>query len=747
MSSRGMWLGRAEETLRARALSLGVLLVLGVFLLPTGLQAQTRSAADVRAEAVERQMTDAERLQLLHGVMPIPQFFPDGAGIPSDIPVTAGFVRGIARLGVPNLVETDASLGVANPMQIRVGDTATALPSGQALAASFNPALLYEAGVVIGSEASAKGFNVLLGGGVNLARDPRNGRNFEYLGEDPWLAGTLAGAAIAGTQSQHVMSTIKHFAVNDQETQRDTLDVHIDEAALRESDLLAFEIAIEKGAPGAVMCAYNLVNGHPACNHPALLTEVLKKDWRYPGFVMSDWGAVDDVYAINAGLDQESGEQLDATVWFDAPLRQAIGQGTVSHGRISDAVRRILRSMYTLELDQHHEAVPVDYQAHAGLTRRAATEGIVLLKNNGVLPLDSALKSVLIVGGHADLGVLSGGGSSQVTPMGAAPTIIPVEVTGGMKYMGRQLYMPSSPLRALQSAMPETHFAYVSGYDVATAVAHAERVDLVIVFATKWQVESRDTGSLSLPEGQDELIHALSQANPRTLVVLETGNPVSMPWLANVQAVVEAWYPGQEGGLAIADILTGVFNPSGRLPITFPLDVGQLPRPSIPGFGLPYKSAVSIDYSEGAFVGYRWYAREDRKPLFPFGYGLSYTQFAMDQLRVQQSTDAHRRPTLSAEVTVSNRGKRTGDVTAQVYVASALTRGTRRLVGYVRLTLTASETRVATLEIDPRLLAQWSPRTHQWHMPAGHYDFVLANSATEPGPSVSLTLPAMHLSP
>jgi beta-glucosidase len=735
--------------LRARALPIDLLLLFAVFLLPTGLHAQAhnRSAADVRAEAVERQMTDSERLQLLHGIMPIPQFFPDGATIPSDIPVTAGFVRGIAGLGVPNLVETDASLGVANPMQIRAGDTATALPSGQALAASFNPALLYEAGVVIGSEASAKGFNVLLGGGVNLARDPRNGRNFEYLGEDPWLAGTLAGAAIAGTQSQHVMSTIKHFAVNDQETQRDTLDVHIDEAALRESDLLAFEIAIEKGAPGAVMCAYNLVNGHPACNSPMLLNEVLKKDWRYPGFVMSDWGAVDNVYAINAGLDQESGEQLDATVWFDAPLRQAIGQGTVSHGRISDAVRRILRSMYTLELDQHHEAVPVDYQAHASLTRRAATEGIVLLKNNGVLPLDSALKSVLIVGGHADLGVLSGGGSSQVTPMGVAPTIIPVEVTGGMKYMGRQLYMPSSPLRALQSAMPATRFAYVSGYDVATAVAHAERVDLVIVFATKWQVESRDTGSLSLPEGQDELIRALSQANPHTLVVLETGNPVAMPWLDNVQAVVEAWYPGQEGGLAIADILTGVCNPSGRLPITFPLDVTQLPRPFIPGFGLPYKSAVSIDYSEGAFVGYRWYAREKQTPLFPFGYGLSYTQFSMDKLRVQQSTDAHRRPMLSAEVTVSNRGKRAGDVTAQVYVASALTLGTRRLVGYERLTLTASETRVTTLEIDPRLLAQWSPRAHQWNMPAGQYDFVLANSATESGPSVSLTLPAMNLSP
>jgi beta-glucosidase len=316
-----------------------------------------------------------------------------------------------------------------------------------------------------------------------------------------------------------------------------------------------------------------------------------------------------------------------------------------------------------------------------------------------------------------------------------------------MKFMGRQLYMPSPPLRALQVAMPSTHFAYASGYDVDAAVAYAKQVDLVIVFATKWQVESMDAGSLTLPEGQDDLIHALVQANAHTMVVLETGNPVAMPWLSDVSAVVEAWYPGQEGGFAIADILTGAINPSGRLPMSFPHDVDQLPRSTIPGFGLPYKTATMIDYFEGADVGYRWYSRMEKEPLFSFGYGLSYTQFTMDHLSIKHRLGPHRQPVLSADVQVTNRGQRAGDVVAQLYVASASTHGKRRLAGYVRLSLKPSETRIATVNIDPRLLACWNVSTHQWLIPAGKYDFVLANSATDQGPSVTLPLSAAYLSP
>jgi beta-glucosidase len=291
-------------------------------------------------------MTDAERFQLLHGVMPLP--LPGLPPPPASVKPTAGYIAGIPRLGIPDLLETDASLGVTNPLQLRSGDVATAMPPGLALASSFDPQLAELAGSTVGAEVRAKGFNVLLGGGVNLARDLRNGRNFEYLGEDPLLAGTLAGAAIAGTQSQGVVSTVKHFALNDQETLRQSLDARIDEAGLRESDLLAFQLAIERGQPGSVMCAYNKVNGYDACGNNWLLNEVLKSDWKYKGWVMSDWGAVHDVSYFGKGLDQQSGEQLDAKVWFDSPLQQEVTAGgiraTMRSGRLSH--RGVLLSRY-----------------------------------------------------------------------------------------------------------------------------------------------------------------------------------------------------------------------------------------------------------------------------------------------------------------------------------------------------------------------------------------------------------------
>ncbi|MET0374839.1 MAG: glycoside hydrolase family 3 N-terminal domain-containing protein, partial [Rhizorhabdus sp.] len=281
-----------------------------------------------RAAATEAQMTDDERFQLLYGVMPfnIPGLAQIDPARIKGIPAVAGYVKGIARLGVPDLLETDASLGVANPMQLRQ-DQATALPSGLALAASFDPGLIHEGGRMIGAETRAFGYNVLLAGGVNLARDPRNGRNFEYLGEDPLLAGVMGGESIRGIQSQGVISTIKHLSLNAQETNRATLDARIDEAGHRESDLLAFEIAIERGEPGSVMCAYNLVNGAHSCGNDHLLNTVLKRDWGYKGWVMSDWGAVGDVSFFNAGLDQQSGAQLDKQIWFGEPLKREFAAG------------------------------------------------------------------------------------------------------------------------------------------------------------------------------------------------------------------------------------------------------------------------------------------------------------------------------------------------------------------------------------------------------------------------------------
>jgi beta-glucosidase len=699
--------------------------------------------ADQRAAATEAKMTDAERFGLLHGilavVLPIPGMAP--LKIPDDIKPTAGYVEGVPRLGIPALVESDASLGVANPLQLRTGDVATAMPSGLAAAASFNLALASRAGAVIGNEARAKGINVQLAGGANLARDPRNGRNFEYLGEDPLLAGLMAGASIRGIQSEGVISTLKHFALNDQETLRNSLDARIEEAGLRESDLLAFEIALEQGQPGSVMCAYNQVNSSYACGNDFLLNKVLKGEWAYKGWVMSDWGAVHDVSYFSLGLDQQSGSQVDKQIWFDGPLQAEVAAGRVNKARVSDAVRRILRSLYAVGADRPRSESVIDYTAHAKIARESAVEGIVLLKNDGVLPLAATTKSIIVIGGHADIGVMSGSGSSQVTPYGAASTMIPVGGTGMMGGFMRQLIMPSSPLKALQAELPAARIEYDSGYFPENAAAIASHADVVIVFATQWQSEGSDAGSLTLPEAQDELISKVARANPNTIVVLETGNPVRMPWLNEVKAVVEAWYPGQEGGVAIADVLMGIVNPSGRLPVTFPVEEQQNPRPQIPGLGLPEGSPVNVNYSEGSDVGYRWFASKGIKPLFPFGYGLSYTQFEMTSFRLTNA----KVPVV--KLRVRNTGSMPGATVSQIYLVSAADRAVRRLVGFSKSALSPGESRDVSITIDPRLLASWDMDNSRWKVTRGKYVFAVGDSADALGATAELELKMRTIRP
>ncbi|OAN62289.1 beta-glucosidase family protein [Sphingomonas sp. TDK1] len=690
--------------------------------------------ADARARATEAKMTDDERFQLLHGIMPIA--FPGTPPLPrADLKPTAGWIPGVPRLGIPDLYETDASLGVANPLQLRKGDYSTALPSGLALAATWSPELAFKGGAVAGNETRQKGFNILLAGGVNLARDPRNGRNFEYLGEDPLLAGRLAGASIRGIQSQKVVSTIKHFALNDQETLRNTIDAQIDERPFRESDLLAFQLAIEDGKPGSVMCAYNRVNGDYACGNDFLLNQVLKRDWAFPGWVMSDWGAVHDVSYFAKGLDQQSGAQLDKQVFFDKPLRAEVAAGRVPMERVRESVRRILRSLYAVGADAPLAEGAIDEAAHAADARAVAAAGIVLLKNEGdVLPLAGA-KSVAVIGGHADLGVLSGGGSSQVTPKGPV-TVLPLGGRGMMGPWARQLYMPSSPLRALAAAMPGAKVEYDSGYDLAAATAFAKQSDVVIVFATAWSSEGSDF-SMTLPEGQDALIAAVAAANPNTIVVLETGNPVKMPWLGKVKAVVEAWYPGQEGGAAIADVLTGKVNPSGRLPISFPADETQLPRAEIPGWGQPEGAPGTVRYPEGAEVGYRWYAGKGLKPLFPFGHGLSYTRFEQSGLQLRGGSQP------SATVTVRNTGKVAGAEVVQLYLVGRGATEVHRLAGFARIALAPGEQRTVSIPIEPKILADWTAQG--WRVPAATYRFVSAPSAMAAGLEASIALPARAL--
>ena len=363
------------------------------------------------------QMTEPEKLSLVHGAIAAPW---GHAPKPAGSIGSAGYVAGVPRLGIPPLQETDAELGVANPGNVRPGDTATAMPSDLALASTWDTDLARLQGRAVGAEARAKGFNVLLGGTANLIRDPRGGRNFEYFSEDPLLTGLMAGGAIEGAQSRGLISTIKHFALNAQETARVVLDARIDPAAMRESDLLAFEIAIERGRPGCVMCAYNQVNGVYCCENDWLLTSVLKADWRYPGFVMSDWGAVHStVRAAMAGLDQESGEQLDTRNFFAGLWRGRSRTAKSRKARLDDMARRILTSIFAYGLaDDDRRTRSADFGSSDRTALAIEREGAVLFRNEGLLPLSADTRRILVIGAHADRGAPSGGGSSQVVPRG-----------------------------------------------------------------------------------------------------------------------------------------------------------------------------------------------------------------------------------------------------------------------------------------------------------------------------------------
>lgn len=703
--------------------------------------AATTTAATARANAILARMTLDEKLSLVHGIFPPLAKAPaKGELIPS-----AGHIDGIPRLGIPTLRESDASLGVANQVEQRKGDVATALPSSLATAASFDPEIARTGGAMAGAEARAKRFNVLLAGGVNLTRDPWNGRNFEYLGEDPLLAGRMAGASIAGVQSNNIVSTVKHFVLNAQETGRMVLDARIPGAALRESDLLAFEIAIEQGRPASVMCAYNKVNGDWACENAHLINDVLKRDWHYPGWVMSDWGAVHSTEkAALAGLDQQSGQELDKAPYFDAPLRAAVAAGRVPMARIDDMVRRYLVGL--IETGAMDVAMPAaaetpPYAAHADVAQRAAEAGIVLLKNEGdILPIARTAKKIVVIGGAADLGVLSGGGSSQVRSVGGVPIEIPLS-RGPASSFVRITYHNSAPLAALRKALPGAEISFLDGRNLNANVAAAKTADLAIVFATQWTTEAEDAPDLYLPNNQDALIEAVAAAQPRTAVVLETSGPVLMPWIDKVPAVVEAWYPGQRGGEAIANILTGRVNPSGRLPITFPVAASQAPRPAPVGLDLMHSAAAAasanpgapgkplgsfpVEYPEGSDVGYRWYEKKAQVPLFPFGHGLSYTQFAYRNLSVTGGANA----TVSFDVT--NTGRVAGADVPQFYIGSP--RGDRpmRLAGFQRVTLKPGETRRVTLTAEPRILADYDTRQPGWRIAAGSYPVAIGHDATD----------------
>lgn len=691
-------------------------------------------SADQRADLLLGRLTLEQKVQLLHGTGDPHTGAPDPHA--SEGNGGSGYVPGFPEYGLPGIQMDDSAYGVA--YSAGNGRYSTALPSNLALAATWDTETAETYGALIGRELRDQGYNMSLGGGVNLTREPRDGRTFEYQGEDPLLAGTMVGHLIRGVQSTHVIGDIKHFAVNDQESGRHAVSSEISERAMRETDLLAFQIGIETGDPGAVMCAYNRVNGSYACENSFLLHDVLKGDWKYPGFVVSDWLATHSTeQAFRAGLDQEE----PGNTFFGPELLKAVQSGKIRTTELNEHVHRVLRSIFASGVvdDPAKKQVP-DGLRGAAIARSVAQKAIVLLRNqDNILPLDSQrVHTIAVIGQNADRSMISGGGSAQVDPpQGNAIGDIPEKERS--QDWQKAVWFPDAPLAAIKAALPNTEVRFDSGVDPVKAAAVARGADVALVYAYQWQAEGVDLPTLALPDHQDRLITELARANPHTVVILETGGPVLMPWIAEVAAVVESWYSGTMGATAVADVLIGAVNPSGKLPVTFPLADSDLPHPKLvqppPASqedwtdpdamsrrllaGLP---SFPTRYDEGLEVGYKWYDAERKPVLFPFGFGLSYTAFAYSDLVVVSEGE-----TVTVTFTVKNMGRREGSETAELYTTMPSNSGEppKRLVGWVKLSLQPGQTSRPTLVLPRTRFAMWDQPKHSWSIAAGSYSVLL----------------------
>lgn len=697
----------------------------------------TALTPDQRAELVLKQLTLDEKILLIHG-----QGSPFGE---PDNPNTYlsnggdGFSLGVPRLGIPPLQMIGSAYGVRFSGQN--GRYSTALPSDLALSASWDEKAACDYGALIGREERAQGYNMSLAGGVDLARELRNGRTFEYQGEDPILAGTMVGQRVRCEQAQHILGELKHFAVNDQETGRSYVNSIIGKRALRETDLLAFEIGNEIGHPWAVMCSYNGVNGDYACENKYLLTDVLRKAWKFRGFVLSDWGGTHSlVKASAAGLDMEQPDDK----FYGPAMKKAVLDGKIPMAELDGHVRRILRAEFGSGIIDHpiRKSV-VNVEQGLEITQREAEESIVLLKNsNRILPLDAAaVKSIAIIGEHADTGMLSGGGSAQVDPEGSftADWSQPVHV-----------WFPTSPMKAIAALAPGAEVRFNNGSDLETAAELAKRSQVAIVFANQWMAEGTDLPDLSLPGNQDELIEKVAAANPNTVVVLETGTAVTMPWADRVRGIVEAWYAGSKGADALANILFGKVNPSAKLPITFPVAEGDLPHRHIvkpPPELLTERARMqsgearptfSVRYDEGLEVGYKWFDAEKKPVLFPFGFGLSYTTFSYSGLTAKIEAGEEVRVSFS----VKNTGSRAGTEIAQVYASlpASTDEPPLRLVGWSRVELAPGAGKDVTVAVPAKYLSIFDELSNAWRLAPGSYILHVGGSSRDLPLGTTLTL-------
>ena len=797
---------RAQPRLRTAAVVLaGVLLTSG--LAAAGAAADPAANFSPRVQSILGELTLDEKLSLVHG-----------GDDPNSIG-EAGFVPGVPRLGIPSLRLADGSAGV------RVDKPSFVLPAPVSLASSFNESLATRYGAGVGREARALGTDVLLSPMVNTIRIPYGGRNFETFSEDPLLTSRMAGAEVRGIAGQGTIPVVKHLAGNNQENDRQTIDVVMDDQTLHEVELPGFEAAVKAGA-GAVMCSYNNLNGPSACANSDLLTGILREQLAFQGWVMSDWRMSLTPDSLPKGLDQE----MPAGTYFGGQLKAAITAGTIPQSALDSAVGHILGQLDRFHLLDSPARPARDLSGLTATAQDVAQAGAVLLRNeNAALPLSTARSGkVAVIGYNAKTPKLNGGGSSHVLPSAtpAAPadlikqragstttytagydpagdvvgrragagvhpgqraaagaegvfyngTItapgegdysIQLQSTGGGGFLqvdgtasglfGDSIAGGYTGITVHLTAGPHTLLLYgfadfvdplkvnlhwitpaAAQAKISQAVTAAKAATTPVVFAYDDSSEGLDRPDLSLPGYQDELIDAVAAANPRTVVVLNTGSAVKMPWLAKTAAVLEMWYPGQKGAEATTALLYGDVNPQGKLTQTFPVDEAHTLVSG--GAGLYPGQDGQVKYTEGVDIGYRWYAGHKTAPLFPFGFGLSYTTFAYSGLTAANASDGG----LDVKVTVRNTGTRTGTEVAQVFVGPSpevtAPQPSTELGGYAKVTLTAGASRTLTIHVDPRQLSYWDVTAKAWKRGTGTRAVRAGSSSASTAPSTRVAV-------
>ena len=623
----------------------------------------------------------------------------------------------IERLGIPACMVSDGPHGLrkqdmgADHLGMNDSIEAVCMPAACATAASFDRFLINKMGQSIGDSCQHESLSVVLGPAVNIKRSPLCGRNFEYFSEDPYLAGEMSAAFINGVQSRNVGTSIKHFAANSQEHRRMSSSSNVDERTLREIYFPAFEISVKKAQPWTVMCSYNRINGVYASEDPWLLTDVLRDDWGFKGYVVSDWGAVSDrVEGVAAGLDLEmpaSGGHNDRKVL------KAVQDGILDEAIVDQAVERILTINYRY-LENAKPETPWDKEADHLLSAKIAGECMVLLKNNGVLPLCKD-DDVAFIGEFAAKPRFQGGGSSHIH---CFKTTSALEAAEGLKVRYARGYMVKE-----DTTTPEL---------LSEAVEAAKNAKVAVIFAglpDSYESEGYDRTHMRLPACQTALIEAVTAANPNTVVVLHNGSPVEMPWIDKAAAVLEAYLGGQAVGIAAVNVLFGDVNPSGRLPETFPRKLSDNPS-----YLYYVGEGNECDYREGIFVGYRYYDKKEMDVLFPFGHGLSYTSFVFDNLRVSAS-EINDTDTLRVTVTAKNTGDRAGKAVLQLYVGKEQTdqviRPVRELRGFDKVELAPGEEKDVSFLLDKRAFAYWNDELGDWHVETGEYTIEIGYSSRD----------------